>query len=153
MKTKKLLILTAVLVTSMLCLTQILVAKSDPESQVNDIDRLIISKSRETWEAYKTRNIAAIKALAAPEYGAFGITGPSNLQEDIANIQKLTIASYTIDEPRVSRVTKDVVILRYRCDLKGSFDGKPFVPVYATEVWVNRGGKWLIVSYQETAIS
>ncbi|HUE83922.1 MAG TPA: nuclear transport factor 2 family protein [Pyrinomonadaceae bacterium] len=155
MKRKNLFILTAVVVAIPLCLAQIIsAAKSSTNNQAeNSLDQMIVGKSRETWEAYKTRNIGAIKALAAPEYGAFTQTGPSNLQEDIANIQKLTIASYTIDEPRVSRVTKDVVILRYRCDLKGSFDGKPFVPVYATEVWVNRGGKWQIVSYQETAVT
>lgn len=164
MKKKNLVLITALLVATPLCVVQIngslapgqnsnSSTTQSPATQGDKLDQRIIAKSRETWEAYKTRNIAAIKALAAPEYGAFGITGPSNLEEDIANIQKLTIASYTIDEPRVSRVTKDVAILRYRCDLKGSFDGKPFGPVYATEVWVNRGGKWLIVSYQETAVS
>ena len=29
----------------------------------------------------------------------------------------------------------------------------PGQPVYATEVWVNRGGKWRIVSYTETPVS
>lgn len=155
MKRKKLLILIAVLVATPLCLAQIIVtAKASTKNQgETSLDQMIIGKSRETWEAYKTRNIGAIKALSAAEYSAFTQTGPSNLQEDIANIQKLTITSYTIDQPKISRVTNDVVILRYKCDLKGSFDGMPFVPVYATEVWVNRGGKWLIVSYQETAVS
>jgi hypothetical protein len=84
---------------------------------------------------------------------AYTLAGPSNLQQDIATIDKLTIESYTLDDPKVSKVTKDVAILRYKCDLKGSFDGKPFRPVYATEVWVNRGGKWQIVSYSETPVS
>jgi hypothetical protein len=66
---------------------------------------------------------------------------------------KLTIESYTLDDPKVLKITKDVAILRYKCDLKGSFDGKTFKPVYATEVWVNRGGKWQIVSYSETPVS
>ena len=81
------------------------------------------------------------------------LTGPSNLQQDIATIDKLTIESYTIDDPKVSIATKDVAILRYKCDQKGSFDGKPLSSVYATEVWVNRGGKWQIVSYSETPLS
>jgi hypothetical protein len=119
----------------------------------NDLDQAIINKSKETWEAYKSRNIAAMKALTAGDYMSNAVTGPSNLQQDIATIDKLTIESYTIDDPKVSKVTKDVVILRYKCDLKGSFDGKPFMPVYATEVWVNRGGKWQIVSYTETPVS
>jgi ketosteroid isomerase-like protein len=119
----------------------------------NSLDQAIINKSKETWEAYKSKNIAAIKALTAEDYVSYTQGGPSNLQQDIATIEKLTIESYTLDDPKVSMATKDVAILRYKCDLKGSFDGKPFSPVYATEVWVNRGGKWQIVSYSETPVS
>ena len=119
----------------------------------NSFDQMIISKSKETWEAYKSRNIAAMKALTAEGYGSNALTGPSNLQQDIATIDKLTIEAYTLDDPKVLKVTKDVAILRYKCDLKGSFDGKPLRPIYATEVWVNRGGKWQIVSYSETLVS
>ena len=115
-------------------------------------DQTIINNSRATWEAYKNRNRAAMKALTAPEYASYSLTGPSNLKQDIDTIDKLTIESYTIDEPKVTWVTKDVAILRYKCNLKGSYDGKQFAPVYATEVWVNRGGKWQIVSYQETPV-
>jgi len=114
---------------------------------------MIINNSRATWEAYKSRNTAAIKALTAKEYVSYTQAGASNLKQDIDTIDKLTIESYTIDEPKVTWVTKDVAILRYKCDLKGSYDGKQFGPVYSTEVWVNRGGKWQIVSYQETPVS
>ncbi|MBA3514966.1 MAG: nuclear transport factor 2 family protein [Pyrinomonadaceae bacterium] len=119
----------------------------------NSLDQMIMDRSKETWEAYKSKNIVAIKALTAEDYVAYTLTGPSNLQQDIATIDKLTIESYTLDDPKVSKATKDVAILRYKCDLKGSFDGKPFRPVYATEVWVNRRGKWQIVSYTETPVS
>jgi|SRR6266850_4523224 len=115
-------------------------------------DQTIINNSRATWEAYKNRNRAAMKTLTAPEYASNAVTGPSNLKDDIDTINKLTIDRYTIDDPKVTWVTKDVAILRYRADLKGNFDGKPFGPVYATEVWVNRGGKWQIISYQETPV-
>jgi uncharacterized protein DUF4440 len=116
-------------------------------------DQMLVDNSRAVWEAYKGRNVAGIKALTAPEYGSYTQGGPSNLQQDIDTIAKLTIESFSIDEPKVSWVTKDVAILRYKCDLKGSFEGKAFKPVYATEVWVNRGGKWQIISYQETPVS
>jgi hypothetical protein len=116
-------------------------------------DQMIINRSKEVWEAYKNRNIPAIQALTGEDYVSFSQAGPSNLQQDIATINKLTIESYTLDDPKVSKPAKDVSILRYKSDLKGSFDGKPFKPVYATEVWVNRGGKWQIVSYSETPVS
>lgn len=115
-------------------------------------DQALIDSSRAVWEAYKSRNVATMKALTADEYASNALTGPSSLKEDVDTIDKLTIESFSIDEPKVTWVTKDVAILRYKCDLKGSFSGKPFRPVYATEVWVNRGGKWRIISYQETPL-
>src|SRR6266446_1651232 len=125
-------------------------AQTNPKATASD--QMIIEKSRATWEAYKKRDKAAMAALTAKEYASNAVTGPSTLQEDLDTIDKLTIESYTIDEPKVTWVTKDVAILRYKAQLKGSYNGKPFVPVYATEVWVNRGGKWQILSYQETPI-
>jgi hypothetical protein len=137
-----------------LCIAQTgATSKSKSKKAGSSIDQIIIGKSKETWEAYKSRNIAAMKALTGEDYASNSLTGASNLEQDIATIDKLTIENYTLDDAKVSMVTKDVAILRYRCDLKGSYDGKPFKPVYATEVWVNRGGKWQIISYSETPVS
>ena len=74
-------------------------------------DKMIVEQSRATWEAYKTRNVAAMKALTGDDYASNAVTGPSNLKMDIDTIDKLTIEAYTIDDPKVSWVTKDVAIL------------------------------------------
>jgi ketosteroid isomerase-like protein len=149
------LVVVALLAAPTLCIAQ---TEATSKTKARDAgaghsDQLLIDNSRSTWEAYKSRNVAAMKALTAEDYVAYTQAGPSNLQQDIDTIEKLTIESFTIDQPKVTWATKDVGILRYKCDLKGSFDGKPFKPVYATEVWVNRGGKWRIISYQETPLS
>ncbi len=152
------LVVITLLAVASLCIAQT-GTTSKPKSKNaggNNLDEMIMDKSRQTWEAYKSRNIAAVKALTAEDYASYSLSGSSNLAEDIANLNnhKLTIESYTIDNPKVSMVTKDVAILRYKCDVKASFDGKPFnAPVYATEVWVKRGGGWQIVSYTETPVS
>ena len=150
----------SLVVLALLAATSLCIAQTDATSKAKakaagagPSDQMLIDNSRATWEAYKSRNVAAMRALTAEEYAAYTQAGPTNLQQDIDTIAKLTIESFTIDEPKVTWPTKDVAILRYKCDLKGSFDGKPFRPVYATEVWVNRGGKWRIVSYQETPVS
>ena len=153
MRKNLLLVVITFLAAASLCIAQTTSKSKSENAGGNSLDQMIVDKSKETWEAYKSRNIAAIKTLTGEDYVAYTLAGPSNLQQDIATIDKLTIESYTLDDPKVSKVTKDVAILRYKCDLKGSFDGKPFRPVYATEVWVNRGGKWQIVSYSETPVS
>jgi hypothetical protein len=146
-KTLPLVVITLLAVASLSSAQTRATAKSKGAS-----DQMIINNSRATWEAYKSRNKVAMEALTAKEYMSNAVTGPSNLKQDIDTIDKLTIESYSIDDPKVTWVTKDVAILRYKCDLKGSYEGKQFAPVYATEVWVNRGGKWWIISYQETPV-
>ncbi len=149
------LVVITLLAATTLCVAQT-ATSSKPKSKTtgeNSLDQMIIDRSKQVWEAYKSRNIPDIKALTGDDYSSYTQAGPSTLQQDIDTIDKLTIESYTLDDPKVSKPTKDVAILRYKCDLKGSFDGKPFRPVYATEVWVNRGGKWQIVSYSETPVS
>jgi hypothetical protein len=154
MRKKLPLFIVALLATATLCIAQTeATSKSKAKTAGAASDQMLIDNSRAVWEAYKSRNVEAMKALTAPEYAAYTQAGPTNLQQDIDTIAKLTIEAFTIDEPKVSWATKDVAVLRYKCDLKGSFDGKPFKPVYATEVWVNRGGKWQIISYQETPVS
>jgi hypothetical protein len=147
--------LVSLLTASALCIAQ---ADASSKSKAKPpgaghSDQMLVDNSRAVWEAYKSRNTAAMRALTADEYVAHTQEGPSNLKQDIDTIQKLTIESYSIDEPKVTWVTKDVAILNYKCALKGSYEGKPFKPVYATEVWVNRGGKWRIISYTETLLS
>jgi hypothetical protein len=150
-KTLPLFVITLLAVASLFSAQTGAIAKS--QSKPAGPDEKIINNSRATWEAYKNRNVAAINELTAKEYVSYTLAGPSNLKQDIDTIAKLTIESYTIDDPKVTWVTKDVAILRYKCDLKGSYEGKQFGPVYSTEVWVNRGGKWQIISYQETPVS
>jgi Domain of unknown function (DUF4440) len=147
-------------VITFLAAANICIAQTSQTSKVkskiaagSNIDQMITDRSKEVWEAYKNRNVAAIQALTGEDYVSYTQAGPSNLQQDIATIDKLTIESYTLDDPKVTKPAKDVAILRYKCDLKGSFDGKPFKPAYATEVWVSRGGKWQIVSYSETPVN
>jgi ketosteroid isomerase-like protein len=148
------LVVITLLITATFCIAQTdATSKSESKDEgKKSIDQMIVSKSKEVWEAYKSRDIAAIKALSAEEYVAFTMSGPGTLQQDIATIDKLNIENYTLDGPKVLMASKDVAILRYTCDLKGSFDGKPFRPVYATEVWVKRGDKWKILSYTETPV-
>jgi ketosteroid isomerase-like protein len=149
----------SLVVFALLAATTLCIAQTDAPSKSQSThshgshsDQMLINRSRSTWEAYKSRNVAGIKALTADDYVSYTQEGPSNLQQDIDTIEKLTIEAFTIDQPKVTWATKDVAILRYKCELKGSFDGRPFKPVYATEVWVNRGGQWRILSYTETPV-
>jgi hypothetical protein len=102
------LVVITLLTAATLCIAQTGAASKSKSKNAGgkSLDQMIIGKSKETWEAYKSRNIAAMKALTAKDYVSNPLSGPSNLQQDIATIDKLTIESYTIDDPKVSMATK-----------------------------------------------
>ena len=142
------------IVTLIATLTICMARTGASESASDALAQKIIENSRATWEAYKSRNVSALKEYAAEDYASFAVTGPSNLKLDVAGLtdKSLTIEAYSITDPKVTMAAKDVALLRYKCELKGTIGGKSLKPAYVTEVWVNRGGKWQIVSYQETPI-
>src|ERR1044072_9349140 len=113
--------------------TSLCLAQTDAASNAKNLDQKLIDNSRATWEAYKSKNVAAIKALTAEDYVSYTLAGPSNINKNIETISKLNIENYTSDDPKVTWPTKDVAILRYKCDLKGSMEGNTFVPVSSTE--------------------
>ena len=147
--------LVSLLTASALCIADA-ASKSKAQPPVaGHSDQMLVDNSRAVWEAYKSRNTAAMRALTADEYVAHTQAGPSNLKQDIDTIQKLTIEAFSIDQPKTKILAGKLraLILTYKCNLKGSYEGRAFKPVYATEVWVNRGGKWRIISYTESPLS
>lgn len=56
-------------------------------------------------------------------------------------------------EMSTMQLTEDVVVLTYRADIVGTYQGKKLTPhVRVVETWVKREGKWLQATYQETQV-
>ena len=63
------------------------------------------------------------------------------------------ISSYEMKGLQVIPLTKDVVLLTFRADIKGTFRGRKMASkVRVVETWVKREGKWLQASYQTTPV-
>src|SRR5262245_12488161 len=98
------------------------VAPSPSPSPTENLEQSIIAKSKAAWEAYKNKDVAGMKTYTAGDYESFTQEGPSNLQQDIANKDKLNIESYKVLDPKVKMVTKEVALLSYKWEPKATFD-------------------------------
>ena len=68
-----------------------------------------------------------------------------------ANPRNATIPK--LEGLKVKALTKDVALVSYQATIKGTYKGKEVPsPVQVVEVWMNRDGKWLQASYQETPV-
>jgi hypothetical protein len=106
-------------------------------------------------EAFKKGDVEALRRLLADEHVA--ITAyygrPMTKAEQIKSLPDFKNTEYTADDMKVTMVTKDVGLVTYRLTQKGTFGGKEVTPkAYACAVWVNRGGKWQEITYQETPL-
>lgn len=80
--------------------------------------------------------------------------GPQSKDEQLKSLPDLKMTDYSPGEIKVTFVSKDVALVTYPLAQKGTYKGKPLAPTnYSAAVWVNREGKWLEASYQETALA
>jgi len=92
MRTKTVsLALASLLTASALCIAQADATSKSKAKPAGHSDQMLVDNSRAVWEAYKSRNTAAMRALTADEYVAHTQAGPSNLKQDIDTIEKLQV--------------------------------------------------------------
>jgi hypothetical protein len=107
-----------------------------------------------SWESYKNRDAAGINRIVADDYVGLFHSGISTKNSDTQTLARLTISSYTIEQPTVQFLGDDVAILRYRNRLIGTYDGVPLAkkPLFATAIYSRRNGIWQLAGYQETEV-
>lgn len=81
------LVLVSLLTASALCIADATSKSKAKPPAAGHSDQMLVDNSRAVWEAYKSRNTAAMRALTADEYVAHTQAGPSNLKQDIDTIQ------------------------------------------------------------------
>lgn len=122
---------------------------SGPEAQVRQVDRAY-------FDAYMSDNADAIAKF---EDDAVVITNPdgtvSTKQQDVGSIRsgELKFAGGTYDDAQV-RVFGDAAVVTGRITVKGTYKGQDISGSYRyTDVFARRGGRWLCVASQSTAVT
>lgn len=109
---------------------------------------------REAWATYARRDVVNAPARLAADY--------SDLQADgtvldraghVAFVPDADLASWTLDQFRVFRLSPDVALVTYRArSRENTATGPgPESVAWITSGWARRGGRWLNVFYRETS--
>jgi hypothetical protein len=113
----------------------------------------IAALENKLWETWKNRDDAGFSALVSDKYVGNGRNG----RIDKAQLMKLAfdpackIESYSLDAMKSISLSKDVVLVFYKGNQKGTC-GKDAIPpvVMATSIHANEGGTWKNIYYMET---
>ena len=77
----------------------------------------------------------------------------STASDQLKVLSDFKFAEYKVSDLKAKRFAKDVALVRYRADIKGTYMGKPVPsPVLVSEVWVKHGGNWVQAAYLETPL-
>jgi ketosteroid isomerase-like protein len=106
-------------------------------------------------DAFEKSDVASIKALMTPDH--ITVTpyydGPQSVDDQIASLPEPDWKQTIVGDVAVAFLAPDVAMRTFTAGLKGSFKGKPLPKqVYATEILVQRDGKWVERFYQVTTL-
>jgi hypothetical protein len=115
------------------------------------IAKQLEANERAVNEAVAKNDAAGFTKLVAADGISVDGNGIMPVAEFLKMLPQVKIASYAIDQLKVTSVSDTTAVVTYRWTGKGTMMGQAFPsPVYASSVWVNKAGKWTNVFHQES---
>lgn len=113
-------------------------------------DSAIEDQEKAVWEAYKAKDGDKFSSFFASNYQGVYAEGTETVKEEVADMKKSEIKSYSLSGVKVVRPTKTSALMTYQVDLSGSYDGKDMSGKYNTSsLWVKRGDKWVAILHTQ----
>ena len=109
---------------------------------------------RKLNDAFVMKDVETMRLLMSKDHVAILNRGQRLTGEEQLNaLADLNLTQYTMDHVKVAQPTKDMVIITYQANQKGTWKGKTLPShIMVSSVWANQNGKWLEVLYQETPV-
>lgn len=103
---------------------------------------LMQEREKAAWQAFKDKKPDDFKKIVSPNLVAVYAEGISDVQKELADMQKWDMKSFAISDYKVSSDGSDTVITTYKVTLEGAYDGKDQTGTYnAASVWKKQKGK------------
>jgi len=126
--------------------------KPKPTISRPQIQRNVIKNEKALWEAWKNKDPKPFRTWIAGDaagIGEMGVSGKAQLLKEIA-AGGCEIKSFELSEFKFHWIDNDAVVVTYKGVADGTCAGNALPPVWASSTWVNRGGRWLAMTHQET---
>ena len=114
----------------------------------------IIATEKKLWEAWKNKDAKPFKANLSADsvmIGDSGVAGKNDAIKDLTSAP-CEVKSYTLSDFKVTFLSAGTVLLTYKGATEGTCAGTAIPTAWSSSVYVNRGGRWLVASHQETPV-
>ena len=112
----------------------------------------IIAAEKKLWDAWKNKDTKPFKSALSADFVMIeegGVSGKDAVMKEITSMP-CDVKSVELSDWKLTMLNSNTALLTYKGRAEGTCAGTPIPPVWASSVWVNRGGKWLAASHQET---
>ncbi len=126
-------------------------AKPKPAMSKKELERKLTASEKSLWEAFKNKKADVFnKTLTADGFqiDAAGVTAKADIATGMGGCD---IKDYSLSDFKLTSIGASAALLTYKGTQHGTCGGQA-VPetVYASTVWVNRGGRWQALFHQES---
>jgi hypothetical protein len=103
----------------------------------------LMEKENAAWQAFKDKKGDDFKKVVSANVMAVYAEGMSDMEKELADMQKWEIKSFAISDYKVTSEGSDTVVSTYKVKVEGTFDGKDASGTYnAASVWKKEKGEW-----------
>jgi len=125
------------------------------QTKPNDsVEAQIVALEKSAFEAWKNKDRKFFEEHMSEDGQYLDLNGVGGKAQYVKAIidNDCKVTSYSLDNTKVTMLRNDVALLTYRYTHDVVCGGNPEAsPLWATTVYVKRGGKWLIAFHQEIA--
>lgn len=116
------------------------------------VEEEVVALEKRAYEAWKQKDKKFFEEHMAEDGRYLDANGGGGKAQYVRAIidNDCTVNGYALDKPKVTLLGRDAALLTYRYTYDIVCGGKPEAgPLWASTVYVKRGGKWLIAFHQE----
>jgi hypothetical protein len=100
-------------------------------------------KEKAAWEAFKDKKPDDFKKVVSAKLVAVYAEGMSDMEKELADMQKWDMKSFAISDYKVMSAGPDICVTTYKVTIEGTYDGKDQSGTYnAGSVWKKQSGQW-----------
>jgi hypothetical protein len=115
------------------------------------VKETLVANEKGAFEAFKQRNASTFNDYLAEDFLGVDAGGVTRKADQADAMRDSELKDYALDDIKLVKATKNVVILTYKLTQHGTYKGEAIpAKVHATSVWAKRGDKWVAVLHQET---
>jgi hypothetical protein len=127
--------------------------KPKPRMTKAQILKKLSANENALWNAWKSKDPKPFQTWLAPDslmVGEQGVAGKPDITKELASMP-CEVRSFTLSDWKLTMLNSGAALLTYKGTQDGTCAGTALpAAVWASSLWVNRGGKWQAAFHQET---